>query len=400
MVEIGKNHSMNFNFNNEIFLDNRHIGLYIHIPFCFGKCHYCSFNSIVYSSDLLEEYINSIKEEIRFYGNKQWARWVTVQTIYIGGGTPSILSVEDIQSILETLNKFFQISSDAEITLEANPESLTQMKTEKYIIAGINRLSIGIQSLDDDILKRIGRRHTSRIACRAYNDARNNGFSNINVDLIYGLPRQNSTIWQETLDGIIQLKPEHISIYGLGIEEGSKFFQDKKQGRLLLPEEDEQVEFYNTALAFTRQAGYEHYEISNFAKPNFRSKHNQIYWAGDEYLGLGAGAHSYLGGWRFNNISSPGNYNNLMHAGLLPVESTEKLSVEKRLGEKIILRLRMMEGIKLEMIRKRFGFIKNEEALAYLQKFIDTGLITIDADMVKLTEKGILLSNEVFAELI
>ncbi|MDP2960909.1 MAG: radical SAM family heme chaperone HemW, partial [candidate division Zixibacteria bacterium] len=275
-------------------------GIYIHIPFCLSKCPYCDFNSIVYNSELAEEYVKSLIKEIQLFSQNVNGK-VVAETIYFGGGTPSILKSSQLGDILEKLFTSFGIQADSEMSLEANPGTLTRIKTKELKGLGFNRVSLGAQSFIDEELKTLGRVHTSKQAVKSYKILRD-FFENLNLDLIFGIPGQKLKTWRKSLNMALKLLPEHLSTYSLTLEEGTPFYLLWKDKKLSLPEEDSVRKMYLEAIGLLKSQGYRHYELSNFALKGFECRHNLRYWDGTEYIGFGAGAHSYQKGIRWGNI--------------------------------------------------------------------------------------------------
>ena len=324
-------------------------GLYIHLPFCLSKCYYCDFNSYPnFSYDFKQKYCGIILNELQRISHCK------IDTIYIGGGTPTSVEIEQLCNIVKCCREYFGSREDIEITVEVNPEAVNIKKLEKLKEAGVHRLSIGAQTFNDDLLKWLGRIHSSKDFFTCYNNARKIGFNNINVDLIFGIVNQTQMLWQDTLKCLVGYSPEHISLYDLTVDEGSKFYSDFKTGRYKLLTDDERFEMYDYAIKFLTDNGYEHYEISNFAKHGFSCKHNEIYWKNEEYIGLGAGAWSYLEGKRFSNIRDPQTYVDCILNSKDIVEYIEKLPLDKVMSESAILGLRMMKGIDKNNWKIRF----------------------------------------------
>ena len=333
----------------------------------------------------------------------------SVETIYFGGGTPSLLSPKSIETILGAISKNFKIvpphpQVEREITLEINPGTVNLEKLKGYRDAGVNRLSIGVQSLNDTLLTTLGRIHNRQQALGAYEDAREAGFDNIGIDLIHSIPGESLSDWKRELKEVVLLGPEHISAYSLTIEEGTPFHCQLQKGLLALPSEETQVDMFLATEEILENAGYEHYEVSNYALPGFRSRHNQIYWKGGEYLGLGVSAHSYISGqWsvvsgqriRTANSSNLEEYFRLINEKGNAVLQEEMLTKEKAMGEYLFLGLRMMEGINLKDFEERFGI---EIETAYPDAVSDLtqkGLLDISQGHLRLTKQGLLLLNEV-----
>ncbi len=355
------------------------IGLYIHIPFCRQKCRYCDFASYAGKENLIDTYLQALAAEAaRYKGNY-------FDTLYIGGGTPSLLSVNQLQKLIQIISQNFRLVGDfSESTIEANPESLTREKLDFLRQQGINRLSIGLQSFDDTVLKHIGRIHTVDMFLRAYENARAAGFENINVDLIAGLPGQTKIQFLEGVKKLIALAPQHISVYGLQIEEGTPFaYEGLQADEDLLREELEQIH------EDLPKAGYVHYEISNFARAGKESKHNSNYWQNGEYLGLGAAAASYQKGVRRSNTSDLCAYINQIKAGQTATVFSEQLTGQAHEGETILLGLRQLGGICLTANQQNL-FAKEIKALKA------RGLVEQKGNLLKLSKEGLFLANQVF----
>ncbi|MCG0274769.1 MAG: radical SAM family heme chaperone HemW [Thermosediminibacteraceae bacterium] len=369
------------------------IALYVHIPFCVKKCAYCDFNSYT-EIEYMPLYLDSLKREISFYSGLERS----VTSIYIGGGTPTILSEKDLASVIETIYRAFNISPSAEFTVEANPETISKGKLTVLKDAGVNRLSLGLQTFKDELLKKLGRIHSSRSFLEKFFMAREEGFANINVDLIFGLPEQKVDDFKDSLKKLLDLEPEHISCYSLTVEEGTRFYELQQKGLLNLPSEDEERMMYHLAREILGEGGYLHYEISNFAKPGRECRHNLVYWTCGEYLGLGAGAHSFMNGIRFNNVYGIKDYIERINSKGVAVEEREKLSKEEQQAEFMILGLRLIKGVSKAEFYKRFG---KELDLVYckeLKRLKEKELIVDDGEYVRLTVKGLDLANEAFME--
>ncbi len=365
--------------------------IYIHIPFCKTRCTYCDFHSGTDFS-LKKEYIEALKKEI--FLRKKYLENQSIKTIYLGGGTPSLLEFEDLENIFDTLNQNFNLSSCEEITLECNPDDLSEQYIQELKNLPINRLSIGIQSFNDDELKYINRRHSAEQAEKAVKHCQQNSFSNISIDLIFGLPFQTLESFEHNLDKAIALNVQHISVYGLTFENGTKIEQQRQLKLFNEIDEETSILMYQTAIEKLTSNRFEHYEISNFAKPEKRSKHNSSYWNGTHYLGLGSGAHS------FNGISRQWNVcNTKQYISLSDYFETEQLSLEDIYNELIITNLRKKEGISLDMISKKFeGYIYNH-CKKMTQHFLGNQLLEEKNNHLKLTQKGILLSDNIIQDL-
>lgn len=410
-------------------MNKRELELYIHIPFCARKCSYCDFLSFAAPERVYREYMDKLIEEICGQGpNFQEYR---VSTIFVGGGTPSILPADLIMELFATISENFDIALDAEVTLEANPGTLTMEKLEVYRQSGINRLSIGLQSADDKELKYLGRIHSYDSFLKSYQRARQAGFKNINVDLMSALPGQDVHSWKTTLKKVMMLKPEHISAYSLIIEEGTPFFErfgepECKKGLLSggqqenskkpetasevaaraavmtlpdLPDEDTDREMYHLTKEMMAAQGYERYEISNYAKKGYECRHNTGYWTGVEYLGLGLGASSYTYGYRYHNTEDLQEYLSLnLYEGGAAARDIEELSLEDKMEEFMFVGLRMMQGVSGSEFLERFGLNMWNVYGDVLKKLEQQGLIEVEAPMVRLTERGIDVSNVVLSE--
>ena len=365
----------------------REIGLYIHIPFCKQKCYYCDFISYPNKDNCIEEYIDTVIKEYRNYKAEEYI----IKTIYIGG-TPSYIDSKYIIKLLQEID----LHNAQEITIEVNPGTVTRDKLTNYKNAGINRLSIGLQSTQDELLKKIGRIHTYNDFLETYNIAREIGFKNINIDLMLALPEQTISDIEESLQNIIELNPEHISIYSLIIEERTKLYDMVNTKKCILPNEDIERKMYWKTKQLLEKNEYKHYEISNFAKKGYYSKHNTDCWKQKEYIGLGAGAHSYMDNRRYSNLENIEEYIKSYNDKEVH-EIQDKICKEK---EYMILGLRKLEGINISNFKNKFGenpiyLFRNE-----LNKLVTLELIEIDLDKIRLTNKGLDLANIVWEEFI
>ncbi len=378
----------------------RPFGLYLHIPFCLARCGYCDFNTYQHDPGLARAYVASLCAEIAAWGVRPELQGRRSATAFLGGGTPSLLDPEEVAGILETARAAFGLAPGAEVTLEANPGTVGEAKLRGYRDAGVNRLSLGVQAFQDHVLRLAGRDHGAREARRAVADARAAGFSNLSLDLIFALPGQTQPEWAASLDEAVALDPEHISAYGLTYEEGTPFHRDRRAGRLMPVDEETETAMFEQGIARLTAAGYEHYEISNFARPGFRSAHNQIYWRCGDYLGLGAGAHSCLGGRRFFNRRLPQDYMAAVRLRGTAEVGAEELTPRQRLGEALVLGLRLREGVDLEALAARFapwGVAPEADVLERLEGY---GLVQRHGPRLRLTDRGIRLANEVFVVLV
>ena len=386
------------------------ISLYVHIPFCETKCPYCDFNTYAAIEPLMPSYVAALQSEIALWGkllhNPQ------VCTIFFGGGTPSYLPAEDIRHIMDTIRSNFNLAPDAETTLEANPGDFSDDNLAAYLDCGINRLSIGVQSFDDGLLETLGRRHNAADALEAYRQAAAAGFDNISIDLMYGLPYQSITQWQDTLAQALELAPPHISMYCLTLEGGTPMERWVEQGSMPTPEPDLAADMYLIAQEEMRGAGYRHYEISNWALNGRRSEHNLTYWRNEPYLGVGPGAHSYLGGCRFSAIKSPREYIRRMRnrAPIAPdcrmsariesvpvVDEIEEIDASLEMAETMMMGLRLDEGISISAFSKRFGAPPSRFYADTLEELESLGLLCTQYGALRLTHRGRMLGNEVFS---
>ena len=363
------------------------LGLYIHIPFCRSKCAYCDFYSLAGAEERMDDYCRALERHLAEVAPQ--AECHKADTVYFGGGTPSYLGAERLCRLLGSIRKLYKVDKHAEITLEANPDSATDRKTLKRLRkAGFNRLSLGVQSMDDALLQTIGRIHTRQQVQEAVAAARKAGFKNLSLDLIYGLPGQTMEGWEKTLSDAVGLHPEHLSCYGLKLEEGTPLY--RRQGELTFPDEDMQADMYLYAVEFLKQCGYEQYEISNFAKPGFASRHNLKYWLMQEYAGFGPGAHSDFGNVRYGYARDLERY----LKGELVLQESETVDTDEREREYLMLRLRTVRGIEPKEFEYRFRQ-RFEPLAALLRQCAEQGLAVEDEQGWHLTPKGFLVSNRI-----
>ncbi len=374
------------------------VGLYVHIPFCAKKCYYCDFNSYTLDRAMVERFLHALEQEVSQYSRKLERRGESVvfDTLFIGGGTPTCLAAKELRRLLEMLRAHFTFRADAEVSCEANPGSSNVDKYGALREAGVNRISIGVQSLDDGLLQRIGRVHSAQEALESFDAARRAGFENINLDLMFALPGQTQEQWQQTLQRIIQLESEHLSCYSLIVEEQTPFGDAYAAGRLTLPSEDDELTMYEWAIASLRAAGYDHYEISNFARPGRRSRHNTIYWRIQPYLGLGPGAHGYWDGVRYSNERLPHRYAEALAAGRLPIVETRRVDKDEAMDDTMIFGLRMLAGVDRAAFRSRFGVDVAEVYARELRNLQELGLLEVDEESVRLSARGLPMGNRVF----
>lgn len=371
---------------------SRGISLYLHIPFCRRKCGYCSFVSYAGREADVPAYIEVLKRELKLR-----AAGKRLGTIYFGGGTPSLLSYEQWADILSTIHSLCDVDKDAEITIETNPGTVAESYLAAIRKLSINRLSLGVQSLDDAELAVLGRIHTATEVREAVHLARNAGFTNLNIDLIYGLPGQSLGHWEKTLKEVIELTPEHISLYPLTLEGDEPMCAAMERRELPSLNPDLAAEHYELAEDLLAAQGYGHYEISNWAKPGYECRHNLVYWQGLPYIGVGAAAHSYLEGHRLANTTDLDSYLDAFRGGArTALELDEEISSELRLSEAVILGLRLSQGVNLGSIRSRFGIDLLSRYGAQVDALNGLGMLEFADNSIRLTRRGRLLGNEVF----
>lgn len=381
-------------------MEQKELGIYIHIPFCKKKCYYCDFISYSNKAELIDKYIESVCLEIENWKKSINQKQYKITTIYIGGGTPSFIEQRHILQILKKLKEF--INKDVEITIEVNPGTVTNSKLKEYKDMGINRLSIGLQETHDELLKKIGRIHNYEEFLNTYNWARGAGIENINIDLMIGLPNQNIQDIKESLEKILKLKPEHISVYSLILEEGTRLEKQIEKGILDLPDEDIERAMYWYVKNTLEKSGYKHYEISNFAKSGKESKHNTNCWKQEQYRGFGIAAHSYIEGVRFSNTTNLEKYIENISKG----EFTKNLRIHERQNkesmqkEYMLLGLRKVEGISITEFKNKYKenplFIYKSE----LNELVGQKLLIIVGDKIRLTNKGLDLANQVWEKFV
>jgi oxygen-independent coproporphyrinogen III oxidase len=369
------------------------LGIYIHIPYCLHKCGYCDFNSHPESREESEIYVSALLSEIKHYAHKLGR--LTVPTVFFGGGTPTLLPPASLDKILGNIKLNFHLNEDCEISIEANPATIKQETLKQIRSSGFNRISIGVQSFDLDELKLLERVHDIEEIHSTVDRARLAGFDNLSLDLMSGLPGQLPEKWHSHLQQALDKKPEHISAYGLTIEPATSFFKLQERGLLTLPPEETQLEMFQVTIDTLQSAGYEQYEISNFSRPGFECKHNLNYWNNGEYLGLGAGASSYLDGERFKNINLPSRYIREVQVKGSAVESTEKLEPMHAMGETIMLGLRRLKGIPIEEFEKRFQVSFKNVYGKVIDPLLNEGLITFNQNQMALSRKGLFIADSV-----
>ena len=386
-----------------LFGEEQEIGVYAHVPFCRRKCPYCDFKSIEAARAPEDAFALCLAKELEKVAGEAGLLKAPLGTIYMGGGTPSILSPDTVAGIIKSIKSFFSPSEDIEVTLEVNPDTVDLRKLTAFRKGGVTRLSIGFQALDDRHLVLLGRAHTAEDSLKVFSLAREAGFANVGVDLMFAIPGQTLADWESTLRRISALKPEHISLYGLTIEEGTPFHGRYGIGREGLPSEEDEARMYLLAREVLTQAGYRHYEVSNFSLPGFESRHNSRYWKGAGYIGIGPSAHSYLSkplwGRRWWNVAGPYEYMDRVEKGESPIDAGEVLTREDAMLEAVMLGLRMVEeGLKGAPFAARFAATP-AEAFTGWDALVSDGLLDKRGQDFVLTEKGLLFLNEILLRL-
>ncbi len=370
-------------------------GVYVHIPFCRSRCSYCDFATGIYQDQLAARYVRAISKEI-----EEWQQVdppLRVDTIYFGGGTPSMLLPDQLDQLLTVVCSRFTVATDAEITMEINPGSLSIETIRGFRSLGVNRASFGAQTFNDLELAKLGRSHTAAETRQTFRDLRKAGFQNVNFDLIAGLPKQTLEGWRRNIEEALSLRPEHLSFYLLEVHQGTPLAEQIKQGRQPIPDDDLAASMYEVMLEESCKAGYEHYEISNLCQPGFESRHNTKYWTGAPYYGFGCSAHSYDGHLRrWANERDINRYVELIEAGKSPITQLWDLNDHDRRAETVFLGLRLMKGFSMRDYQELFGADFYEEHREDVTRFCEAGLLEVHGDSIKLTRAGALLSNEVF----
>jgi len=373
------------------------VGLYLHVPFCDRRCHFCGFFTRAIRDDRVAAFVSDLLAEIQLHGRTETLRGRTLETIYFGGGTPTILSSGQLLSILEACRRNFLVDPSAEVSIEANPASVEEPFLRSLRKGGCTRLSLGAQSFDDAELKAANTPHTAEQIKRAVRAARRAGFANLNLDLIYGLPGQSLTRWLANLDAAIALAPEHVAFYGLTIEEGTQFHREAERGHLNLPDEDALADMYQEGRNRLRAAGYLQYEVSNFARPGHACRHNLGYWTDREWLGLGPSAHSYLDGARFSTVASLEEYHRLVSAGRPPISEREPGTPDLRLREAVAFGLRMVAGVACAPLRERYGLDPMERFREPIERLTSDRWTILDGEVLRPSDDGLLLADELAA---
>lgn len=370
--------------------------VYIHIPFCTNKCHYCDFNSYVLKGQPVMDYLDALEREME--RTVQAVPPGEIETIFVGGGTPTVLTPEQMEVFLRRVRAYFPAwSPQLEFTMEANPGTTDLEKLQAMKEGGVNRISFGVQSFDNGLLEGIGRIHNTDDVYRSLENARKAGFTNLSIDLMFGLPKQTKAVMEATLKEALALDLPHYSIYSLKVEENTLFHTLYERGQLPLPEEEEEIGMFLLIMERLRSAGYGQYEISNFARPGYESRHNAMYWRNQSYYGLGAGAHGYVHGQRHVNIKGVQPYIDATRSGL-PLLEKNAVEVHEAMEDFMMVGLRMLGGVRKADFNEQFG-MELEDVFGYvLQRQCGLGLLETSAGGYKLTERGVLLGNEVFGE--
>jgi len=368
--------------------------VYVHIPFCTNKCFYCDFNSYVLKGQPVNDYLDALEREMEL--TVKDVPPGVIRTIFVGGGTPTVLTPEQMERFLRSVRAFFpHLADDYEFTMEANPGTTDLEKLHAMREGGVNRISFGAQSFDEQLLQRIGRIHQVSDVYRSIENARNAGFTNLSIDLMFGLPNQTIQQMSDTLDRALELKLPHHSLYSLIVEENTLFHTLYERGELPLPKEEDEIRMFTMIMERMRSAGYEHYEISNFAKPGYESKHNTVYWKNESYYGLGAGAHGYVRGVRHANIRGVQPYIDATRSGL-PVLERSEVSLTEAMENFMMVGLRLLRGIRSEDFRAQFGKELDEVFGSVIERLVGQGLLDRTEAGVRLSEQGVYLGNEVF----
>jgi oxygen-independent coproporphyrinogen III oxidase len=374
------------------------LSLYIHIPYCVRKCLYCGFYSTVYAPQEADGFISALELEAQSVPTSLTKR--RISSIYLGGGTPTVLSLHQIDRVMHIIKRTFLFADNVEFTVEANPHTAKSSCLKALLGHSVNRLSLGVQSFSDSVLLALGRPHNAKQATDTFNRARSLGYKNIGIDLIFGLPGQTRAEWEKTIDAAVLLNADHISAYSLSLEGGSHFMRQAEAGRLRLPDDETVAGMYELAVSTLSGAGYHRYECSNFCRPGFECRHNQNYWARGEYLGLGPAASSFLEGQRYDNIADASEYTRLLSSGLSAVVTEETIGKDAAARETILLGIRTTRGVNLDRYAQEYGsgiFHRLEKKIGLLEA---AGLLFISEGWLRLTDRGFLLSDEVVTRLV
>lgn len=373
-------------------------GVYIHIPFCHQICNYCDFNKVFFKNQPVDEYIEAVGREMEMAVSRKPEVFSHIETIFLGGGTPTALSAGQITRLLELVRTHIPMEHVVEFSSEANPDELSEEKLSALLAGGVNRLSMGVQSFDQGLLQKIGRTHSNEHVYETIALAKKVGFTNISIDLMYGLPHQTMEQWEETLRLALDLKLPHYSAYSLIVEPKTIFYIQYAKGRLALPTEDLEADMYDVLMKEMEARGLDQYEISNFAKPGFASIHNKIYWDNDEYAGFGAGAHGYVDGVRYSNHGPIKKYIEAVESGQLPIIHEHEVSLLERLEEQMFLGLRKVEGVEAAVFEEKFNETIWTKYRTVIEELKLKGLLESDEKGIRLTRKGRFVGNEVFQQ--
>lgn len=370
--------------------------VYIHIPFCTNKCHYCDFNSYVLKGQPVADYLDALEREMELTVNQIPAQGI--ETIFVGGGTPTVLLPDQMSRFLRLVNTYFPDRVDGlEFSMEANPGTTDLEKLQAMKEGGVNRISFGVQSFNNELLVELGRIHNTDDVYRSLENARSVGFDNLSIDLMFGLPKQTLALMEDTLDKALKLDLQHYSIYSLKIEENTLFHTLFNKNKLPLPDEEDELEMYLSIMRRLKAAGYEQYEISNFARPGRQSRHNSAYWHNDSYYGIGAGAHGYMKGNRHVNIKGVQPYIDATSKGL-PILERFEVSEQEAMEDFMMVGLRLLAGVKREDFRQQFGKELEDVFPQQLERMTAQGMLTSDTVGYRLSEQGLLFGNDVFAQ--
>lgn len=373
------------------------VGLYLHVPFCHTRCHFCAFTLQIHREDRVQRYLHALADEMRLHADQQSLASRRLDTVYFGGGTPTSLSAGQLTGILQNVRDSFGLTDAAEISVEAHPDTVTEDGLRQLTDAGFMRISFGVQSMDDGELLQIGRRTSGNHTQAVVRMARSAGFANINLDLIYGVPGQTLDGWLATLDAVLALEPAHLSCYALTVEEKTRLHLDVRRGDAIEPDAALQNEMDDATARRLAAAGFTRYEISNYARPGYACRHNLLYWQGQDYLGLGPSAQSYLDGRRFGNIESVEDYDRTLGQGCLPIAESELLNEDQRQRERIVFGLRLIEGVDQILLRHAPPDRAWQQTLDRLRR---RGLLEERAGRVRLTEAGRRFADSVAVELL
>jgi putative oxygen-independent coproporphyrinogen III oxidase len=373
-------------------------GVYIHIPFCHQICNYCDFNKVYFKNQPVDDYIEAVGKEIAMVVERAPEQFQQVETIYLGGGTPTALSAAQITRLLELIQASIPIKKLKEFSSEANPDELSVDKLEALLNGGVNRLSMGVQSFDQSLLKKLGRTHSNEHVYKTIEQAKKAGFQDLSIDLMYGLPGQTMEQWEDTLDKALALDLPHYSAYSLIVEPKTIFYIQYAKGKLHLPTEDLEAEMYDVLMRRMADKGKKQYEISNFAIEGHESTHNKIYWDNDEYAGFGAGAHGYMNGQRYSNIGPIKKYIDSLKNNELPTFQTHEVTLNEKCEEQMFLGLRKNEGVSFEEFETKLGVSMKSQFGSVIDHLLQQGLLIEDGKGVKLSQKGRFIGNEVFQQ--